>query len=374
MYRSRVLDLTSPTQTKSCFLFGPRQTGKSTLVEHTFPNAVQIDLLDDDIFLRLSQNAKNLGSYIPNSKALVIIDEIQRIPGLLNEVHRLIEKQKIRFVLTGSSARKLRTKGVNLLGGRARSRVLHPFVYPEIKNQFDLKRALTLGSIPSIYLSDSPQDDLKSYVGDYLKQEIIAEAATRNIPAFSRFLEVAAVSNGQMLNYEKIAQDAQVPRSTVQSYYQILRDTLIGQDLPAYRKTTIRKAVGTQKFYFFDLGVVNTLRRVRSVEANTSDFGQVFEAYIHHELSSYVDYHPGSELNYWRSKSGFEVDFLLNGEIGIEVKSTRAVNPSDLKGLLALSEDLKLKRRVIVCQEPRPRILGGVELIPWELFLQELWS
>jgi predicted AAA+ superfamily ATPase len=373
-YFRRILDLKKPTTDKSCFLFGPRQTGKSSLIEHELPGVTVIDLLDDDIFLKLQRNPKELSTYISNPKMLIVLDEIQRIPALLNEVHRLIEKRKIRFLLTGSSARKLRRKGVNLLGGRARSRVLHPFVFPEIRETFDLQRLLQFGSIPSIFLSSDPWDDLKSYVGAYLKEEIIAEAATRNVPAFSRFLEVAAISNGQMINYEKISNDAQVARSTVQSYYQILRDTLIGENLEPYRKTRTRKAIATHRFFFFDLGVANYLKGLKSISANSSEFGLALEAYIHHELSTYRDYYSDNELSYWRSQSGFEVDFLLNGEIAIEVKATRHVDRNDLKGLAALSEEVRLRRQIVVCREEVPRKIGNIEILPVQRFLEMLWE
>ncbi|MDR3607825.1 MAG: AAA family ATPase [Oligoflexia bacterium] len=373
-YFKRILDLKRPTSDKSCFLFGPRQTGKSSLIEHELPDAKVIDLLDDEIYLRLQQNPKDLASYVVDPTKLVVLDEIQRIPSLLNEVHRLIEKKRMRFLLTGSSARKLRKKGVNLLGGRARSRVLHPFVFPEVRGSFDLARVLHTGNIPSILLSPDPWDDLKSYVGNYLKEEIVAEAATRNVPAFSRFLEVAAISNGQMINYEKISNDAQVSRSTVQSYFQILRDTLIGNDLPAYRKTRTRKAIQTHKFYFFDLGVVNYLKRQKQISENSPDFGIALEAYFHHELASYCDYHPGNELSYWRSQSGYEVDFLLNEDVAIEIKATKHANKDDFKGLLALSEDLTLRRKLLVCREATPRKMDGVEIFPIRHFLEELWD
>jgi predicted AAA+ superfamily ATPase len=373
-YLPRILDLKKTTADKSCFLFGPRQTGKSSLVAHQLPNSVMIDLLDDEIFLRLQQNPKDLSTYITDATKLVVLDEIQRVPTLLNEVHRLIEKKKIRFLLTGSSARKLRKKGINLLGGRARSRTLHPFVFSEIETSFDLQKIIQFGSVPSILFSPDPWDDLKSYVGDYITEEIITEAATRNIPAFSRFLEVAAISNGQLINYEKISNDAQVARSTVQSYYQILRDTLIGSDLHSYRKTKSRKAITTHKFYFFDLGVVNYLRKVRSIAENSSDFGSAFEALLHHELSAYCDYLPGGELSYWRSRSGYEVDFLLNEEIAIEVKATKRVDQNDLKGLLALSEEVSLKRKIIVCRESIPRKIGDIEIFPVRHFLKALWA
>jgi predicted AAA+ superfamily ATPase len=374
MYITRLINLKKILSEKSCFLLGPRQTGKSSLIDHEFQKHVTIDLLDDEIYLRLQQNPKNLGQYIPDSTKIVIVDEIQRVPVLLNEVHRLIEKRKLKFLLTGSSARKLRKKGVNLLGGRARSRVLHPLVSGELKDKFNLEKSLMYGTLPSIYFSSEPLDDLKSYVSEYLKEEIIAEAATRNIPAFARFLEVAAIANGQMLNYEKVSNDAQVARSTVQSYYQILRDTLIGRDLVAYRKTQTRKAIQTNKFFLFDLGVVNCLNKNKILNENSPEYGFALEAHLHHELSSFCDYKGNHELNYWRSQSGLEVDFLINAEWAIEVKSTKTLDRGDLKGILAISDDLRLKRKTIVCREPFPRKIGDVEVLPVQIFLEELWS
>lgn len=373
IYIPRLLDLRPIVQEKSCFLFGPRQTGKSALLEKLFPDHTVIDLLDEDLYLRLLQNPKNLSSYFTRFSQLVMIDEIQRVPALLNEIHRLIEKQNMRFVLTGSSARSLRKKGTNLLGGRARSRTLHPFVSAELKDHFDLDKVLHFGSIPGIYFSGDPRDDLKAYISEYLKEEIVAEAATRNIPAFSRFLEVAAVSNGQTINYEKVSRDAQVPRSTVQSYYQILRDTLIGYDLTAYKEVAGRKHASTAKFYFFDLGVTNYLRRIKSISENSADYGIALEAMIHHELKTFCDYKGDNELHFWRSRSGVEVDFIINNEWAIEVKSTKRIDRADLKGLNALAEEMKVKRKTIVCREPFPRKIKDIEILPIKDFLEFLW-
>ncbi len=251
---------------------------------------------------------------------------------------------------------------------------MHPLVSSELRERFNLAKALNHGLLPSVYFSDDPWDDLKSYVGDYLTQEIIAEAATRNLPAFTRFLEVAAISNGQMINHEKIANDAQVPRTTIQSYYEILRDTLIGRDLTAFKRTKSRKAITTAKFYFFDLGVVNYLKRVREIPVNSSDFGHAFEAWVFHELSSFCDYRSDAELSYWRSRSGYEVDFLLNDEIAIEVKATKTVSKDDLRGLNALHEEIKLRKKILICREEIPRFAGDVGILPYGLFFKKLWE
>jgi uncharacterized protein len=375
MYIPRQLDLPSLTKQKSCFLFGPRQTGKSSLIAEELKEAQVIDLLDDDVFLTLQKSARNLESYIQHPKKLVIIDEIQRVPALLNEVHRLIESKKIRFLLTGSSARKLRRHGTNLLGGRAKSRHLHGLVSAELGTRFDLKTALLYGTLPSIYFSKDRWDDLKSYVSDYLKEEIAMEAATRNLSSFSRFLETAAISNGALINYDKIASLSQVKRSTVQNYFQILRDTLIGRDLPAFTKTRDIQSIKTSKFYLFDNGVVNYLKGQRDIYENSAEFGFALEAYLHHELSSYCDYRPGAHtLQFWRSVNGFEVDFLIDGRIAIEVKSTKHHHNDDLKGLHALKRAAPIKRSYLICREQHPRIIEGISLLPVDRFLHDLWA
>lgn len=371
---TRILDLESATQKKSLFLFGPRQTGKSTLLKQSLPGVRTFNLLDSDVFLTLSRRPAQLREEVQPDDALIAIDEIQKLPALLNEVHLLIEERGVRFVLTGSSARKLRRGGVNLLGGRARSRVLHPFIHRELDN-FDLLRALDVGLIPSIYLSDAPREDLRAYVGDYLVQEIAAEGLTRNVPAFSRFLEVAAMCNGSLINHARIASDAQVPRSTVQDYFEILKDTLVATDLPAWKRTVKRKPLGRSKFYFFDVGVVRQLQQRRGLRRRSPEFGEAFETYLHHELSSYLDYaHPDGRLAYWRSKSGFEVDFILNDVVAIEAKAKSPIGERDLRGLRALAEENLLEHYVLVSLEKRPRRVGPVEILPWRSFLSRLWS
>jgi predicted AAA+ superfamily ATPase len=259
------------------------------------------------------------------------------------------------------------------LGGRARSRTLHPFVSREI-GTFDLSRVLSYGTLPPIYLSDEPQQDLKSYTGDYLREEVAQEGLARNIPAFSRFLEVAALCNGRMLNYTKIANDAQVPRTTVHEYFQILRDTLIGCDLPSWRESRRRKPVSTSRFYFFDIGVARALQGRGRVDEKAADFGEALEAFLFHELRAWVDYRGQGDLGYWRTTSGFEVDFILNEAIAIEVKGTRNVGGHDLRGLRAIGEEAPLRRRILVCLEPRPRVVDGIEILPLREFLARLWD
>jgi predicted AAA+ superfamily ATPase len=281
----------------------------------------------------------------------------------------------MRFVMTGSSARKLRRGGVNLLGGRARSRSLHPFVALELGDDFDLLRALNNGLLPSVYFSDSPREDLKAYAGEYLTQEIAAEGLTRNVPAFSRFLEVAVSCHGQLINYSSVASDAQVPRTTVQEYFRILSDTLIGCELPAWLETVRRKPIVTPKFYFFDVGVVAYLSGRGRVRPRSPGFGAAFEGYIFHELKSYVDYRTvDCPLAFWRSKSGFEVDFVLGDRSAIEVKAKANIAERDLRGLRALKEEAGLAHYIVVSQEQRPRVTDGIHVLPWRVFLDRLWQ
>lgn len=373
-YIPRLLDVASVAAKKSVFLFGPRQTGKTSLMRQTLSRARFFDLLDSDTYLFLSRRPAALRELILPGEGLVVIDEIQKLPELLDEIHRLIESAGIRFVMTGSSARKLRRGGINLLGGRARSRVLHPFVYRELANAFDLRRALDIGLLPPIYLSDDPQEDLRSYAGDYLREEIAAEGLTRNVPAFSRFLEVAALCNGQMLNYSAIASDAQVPVSTVREYFQILEDTLLAHRVPAFKASMKRKPITTPKFYFFDVGVARHLQHRQGLRPRSPEFGEAFEAYVHHELKTYIDHCCNGTLGYWRSKSGFEVDFVLNNHTAIEVKAKAPVGQRDLRGLLALQEEGLLEKYVVISLEQQPRYREGIEILPWNLFLEGLWA
>ncbi len=369
----RALDLPGLIRKKSHFLFGPRQTGKSFLIRHTLPGVRLYDLLDHATYLALSQRPGRIAEELTATDRVVVIDEIQRLPELLNEVQRLIEERGIKFLLTGSSARKLRRGGVNLLGGRARTRYLHPLIARELGRRFDLTRAVQFGTLPSIYFSDDPQADLAAYAGSYLQQEIVAEGATRNVPAFSRFLRVAAHSNGTIVNFTNIANDAQVPRTTVYEYFEILKDTLVLHELPAWRKSLKRKPLASSKFYFFDAGVTAALQG-RQLRPRTPEFGEGVETYLVHELVVYRDYVSGEPLSYWRSTSGFEVDFILGDHTGIAMKAKEIVSPRDVRSLRALAEERKLKRHVCVSLEARPRLVDGIAVMPMQEFLDALWS
>ena len=372
-YVRRALDLGALVAKKSHFLLGPRQTGKTTLLRRALPEARVYDLLDAGTYLALSHRPSRLAEELGPKDRVVVIDEIQRLPELLNEVHRLIEERGVRFLLTGSSARKLRRGGVNLLGGRARTMHLHPLTCRELGAQFDLRRALTHGLLPSIYFSDDPRADLQAYTGSYLQQEILAEGATRNLPAFSRFLHVAALCNGTIVNFTNVANDAQVARTTIYEYFGILQDTLLLQELPAWRKTRKRKPLVSSKYYFFDVGVATALQG-REARPGTPEFGASFETYLMHELTSYRDYQSGEPLSYWRSTSGFEVDFILGDHTAIEVKARENVTPQDLKSLRALAEEKNLKRYLCVSLEPRRRQVEGVVILPCRQFLEALWD
>jgi predicted AAA+ superfamily ATPase len=369
----RVLDLPALLATRSHFLLGPRQTGKTSLIRNTLRDAKVYDLLDTSVYLALSQRPGRLAEELGPRDRIVVIDEIQRLPELLNEVHRLIETRGVRFLLTGSSARKLRRGGVNLLGGRARTKYLHPLTWRELGDRFDLARAMARGLLASIYFSDDPHADLQAYAGLYLQQEIIAEGATRSVPAFSRLLKVAALCNGTLVNFTNVANDAQVARTTVYEYFEILKDTLVLYELPAWRKTKTRKPIASSKYYFFDVGVVGSLQG-RTFRPGTPEFGEAFETFLMQELVSYRDYVSGEAISHWRSTSGFEVDFIVDDHTAVEVKAKESVSRQDLKSLRALAEEKTLKRYLCVCLEPRPRKTEGIVVLPFEDFLDALWN
>jgi len=373
VYIERILNLPFLLQKKSHFLFGPRQTGKTSLIRHSLKGVRAYDLLDNSVYLSLSQDPGRMAQEINPRDKIVVVDEIQRLPVLLNEVHRLIEERGIRFLLTGSSARKLRRGGVNLLGGRARTKYMHPLTYRELGNQFNLFKAIERGLLPSIYLSEDPQADLEAYTGSYLQQEIVAEGVTRNVPAFSRFLKVAALCNGMVVNFTNVSNDAQVPRTTIYEYFEILKDTLLLYELPSWRKSKKRKPLTSSKYYFFDVGVVATLQG-RQFRPGTPEFGEAFETYLMHELVSYSDYISGEPLSYWRSTSGFEVDFILGDHTAVEVKAKENISAHDLKSLRAFAEEKKLKRYLCVSLGPRRRNLEKVTLLPLREFLEALWG
>lgn len=373
----RILNLSNIIDKKSLFLLGPRQTGKSTLIRQQLTGALVFNLLESATYRSLGADPgmirRELLAMEQPPKA-VVIDEIQLLPELLNEVHLLIEDTKTKFLLTGSSSRALKRKGVNLLGGRARMQYLHPFVSAELGDDFDLERALNHGLLPAVYFSDEPNRDLADYTGMYLKEEIAAEGLTRNIPAFSRFLEVAALCNGAIINATKIASDAEVRRTTVIDWFQVLKDTLIATELPAFTKSKKRKAVASSKFYFFDGGVARYLTGQTQVERANPWYGVALETLVHHELRSFVDYGRGTSLEYWRTVSGFEVDFYLDRKVAIVVKASTKVDKSDFKGLHAISEEVRDQRLILVYLGEKSQRWENIEVIPLRQFLTDLWD
>jgi predicted AAA+ superfamily ATPase len=378
MYLQRILSLNELIKKKSFFLFGPRATGKSSLIrEQLSDNVLVINLLKSDLFLRLSAEPGLLIEIIATRKdkeTIVVIDEVQKIPILLNEVHRLIEEENIRFLLTGSSARKLRKTDTNLLAGRAWEAHLFPLVKAEIPD-FSLERYLTYGGLPVVYLSENPREELIAYVDTYLKEEIQAEAVVRKIQSFSRFLQMSALTSGQILNFASLASDTGVAAATIREYYQILDDTLIGFFLSAWTKTKKRKAVSTAKFYFFDVGVMHQLSGIKTVEPNTEIYGQAFEHFIVMELKAYLSYaRKNLTLSFWADQNKHEVDFIIGDEVAVEVKTTKMINAKHLKGLKALQEENICKKYFVVSFDKIHRIHEGIEIIFWEAFLDLLWA
>lgn len=380
-YLRRVLDVSKLVAERSLFLLGPRQTGKSSYIREQLrpAPALSYSLLDQGLLLRTLARPTLIREEVEAKNvrdSLVYIDEIQKCPALLDEAQLMIEERAIRFLFTGSSARRLRAAGTNMLGGRARTRTLHPFVYPEIRGGgFSLERIFERGLLPPHYLSSSPEEDLAAYLDTYLADEIAAEGAARNLPAFARFLETAATANTRIVNYTNIASDAQIPRQTVKSWFDILTETLIGFFLEPFTRSVKRKAITTAKFYLFDPGVVRALRRFPVVRPESADFGGFFEHLVFHELRSWIDYRsPRSRLCYWRSTSGFEVDFVVDEEVAIEVKAAERAQERHLRGLRALREEGIFHRYILVCRENRPRMVDGVEILPVEEFLEALWG
>lgn len=375
MYKRR-LKLTD-IKTDSLFLWGARQTGKSTLLRTLFPDVEFYDLLKSDEYERLSRRPALLReelSEIPGG-SIVIIDEVQKIPQLLDEVHWLIENRDLRFILSGSSARKIKRLGANLLGGRALSYVLHPLVSAEVPG-FDIVHAVRTGMLPRHYLAGNPLKRLQSYVGDYLQEEIRAEALVRNVTLFSRFLEVAAISSGEIINYHNIATDCGISGPTVKEYFSMLEDTHIGYMIPAYTKAVKRRLIQAPKFYFFDVGIVNYLLKRNNVQQGSPEFGKSFEHLIVQEIVAYLDYSGSNEkLTYWRSASQFEVDCIIgNARVAIEIKSSAEVHSHHIRGLRAFREEHPASRAIVVSFDKKSRMTDGIEIIPATTFLKKLWN
>src|SRR6056297_168699 len=362
---------------ESLFLWGARQTGKSTLLKTLFPDSLWFDLLQTDVLVRLQQNPSQLREIIVASQPTspVVIDEIQKIPALLNEVHWLIENEHTRFILCGSSPRKIIRSQANLLGGRALRYELFPLVSHEIPG-FSLLRALNHGLLPGHYLSENPGKLIESYIGNYLRDEIMAEARLRNVNSFSRFLEVASFSNGEIVNYSNIASESGVSPPTVKEYFQILEDTLIGRFLPSFQKRPKRRVILAPKFYYFDIGIANYLLKRGEIAMGGESFGNPFEHFIYQELIAHSHY-SGVQypLYYWRTASQIEIDFVLGDhEVALEVKSTKNATPRHAKGLQRFAEEYTVNNQILVTNDPFPRQMGKILVLPWHIFLQKLWA
>ncbi len=366
--------------TESFFLWGPRQTGKTSLLQETYPDAPLIDLLRTDEVVRYGSRPALLREELleePRGR-LVVIDEVQKVPALLDEVHWLIEKRGLVFALCGSSARRIRRGHANLLGGRALRYELSGLVSAELGPEFDLMRALNHGYLPRHYLANQPARRLRAYVDDYLREEILAEGVVRSLPPFATFLSAAALADAELVNFATIARDCGVSAPTVRSWFEILVDTLVARWLPAYTRRPKRRVILASKFYFDDVGVVNLLARRGRVDPGSETFGKAFENWVFHELSTYRAYQGfGFDLAYWRLASGIEVDFVVDDvRVAIEAKASARVQADHLRGLRELAVDHpRVERRIVVSLDSRARRTeDGIEILPAPVFASRLWS
>ena len=362
------------------FLWGPRQAGKSTLLRGCYPDAYWVDLLNSEVFRRYLDHPEylrqELAAAAPLAGRQIVIDEVQKVPALLDEVHWLIENRGLHFALCGSSARKVRRGAANLLGGRAVRYELRGLTAGELGAAFDLSRMLNHGYLPRIYQVARPRRLLDAYIADYLREEVAAEGLVRNLPAFSGFLGAAALSDGEMVNFSNIARECGVSSPTAKAYFEILNDTLLGRWLTAYRRRRKRRVIGAPKFYFADVGVVNRLIRRGELTPGSPLYGKAFENWVFHELSAGIEYQEWDlELTYWRLPSGIEVDFVLGDmEIAVEAKASARITRDHLRGLRTLMEEHPgVRRRIVVCLEPRARRTDdGIDILPAADFIRRL--
>ena len=373
---TRSLQLPPPGR-ETFFLWGPRQTGKTTLLRQAYPEAVWVDLLKADEYRRYLERPELLREELRSRPRheQIVIDEIQKVPALLDEVHWMHEHLRARFALCGSSARKVRRGAANLLGGRAVRYELHGLTAAELGRDFDLVRLLNHGYLPSLYESDRVGRALASYVGDYLREEVAAEGLVRNLPVFSAFLGAAALSDGDLVNFANIARDCGVSAPTVKGHFGILEDTLLGRWLPGFTRRPKRRVIAAPKFYFSDVGVVNHLAKRGPMQPGGELFGKAFENWVFHELVAASAYREaGVDLAYWRLASGIEVDFIVgNMAVAIEAKATARITSDHFKALRHLHEDHPRVRRIVVCMEPKRRITDdGIEVMPVKAFVDEL--
>lgn len=378
MYIKRSLNLKKHLTQKSVLLLGPRRTGKSSYIQHQVKPDAYFNLLDTQTFSEMAFDSSILQKNIRAGKNLICIDEIQKLPNLMDEVHSLIEEYKhVRFILTGSSAKNLKKSHTSLMAGRARQMHFLPFTYPEIKGvEFDLKGFLHYGGLPDVYLAQDPWEELKDYAGVYLTEEIQASSFVRKIENYARFLEFAAKTSGQLLNFESLANDTFVPARTIKDYYQLLEETLIGYNLRPFRKAGSRKEVSTSKFYFFDTGVLNSFIKRKTLSEGSREFGELFEHFIFLELKAFQLMNRADwDLEFWRTHKMDEVDFILNkGEVAIEVKSSASLKSEHLNGLKKFSSEYQCKKTIVVSRVKEKKELDGIQIYPWQIFLEELWA
>ncbi len=376
----RLLQIKLP-EGQSAFLWGPRKTGKTTFLKTAFPGSLIYDLLQTDLFLDLVKRPFLLREQLlaappEKLKEPVIIDEVQKVPHLLDEIHWLIENKGLRFILCGSSARKLKRGKANLLGGRAWRYEMHPLVSAEVSD-VDLIKALNRGMIPAHYMQEEYRKSLQAYVRDYLKEEVFDEGLTRNIPAFSRFFDAMGYSHGELTNYANIARDCGVDAKTVKEYYQILVDTLLGTMIEPYKKRQDRNVIiRAGKFYLFDVGVAGAITHRRIAAEKGEEFGKAFEHFILMELLAHRAYRElNYNVNFWRTTSGLEVDFILGqGEVAVEVKGASRIDNADLRPLKSFIREYRPSRAFVVCNERAQRIHEDIRIVPWRDFLKMLWS
>ena len=369
--------LLSPPKDKSFFLFGPRGTGKSVWVRQRFSDALYLDLLESELYTDLLASPQRLEQKIPPGySGWIVIDEVQKVPAILDEVHRLIERQRLKFVLTGSSARKLKQKGVNLLAGRALTLGMHPLTCQELRGDFDLKHSLRFGQLPSVYVEKDPQAFLESYVKTYLREEVQQEGLTRNLGAFVRFLEAASLSQACLLNVSAVANDSRVERKVVENYFSILEDLLLAVQIPVFSRRAKRRLTAHPKFYFFDAGVFRTLRPRGPLDAPEEIEGAAYETLVLQEIRALNDYLRWRySLHYWRTSSGIEVDFVLYGDRGlhaIEVKRTSHLRGEDFKSLALFREDYPPAKCWLVYGGVKSEREGPIRMLPLDTFMREL--
>jgi uncharacterized protein len=374
MIFKRLVNLPNLLKKKSFFLFGQRGTGKTYLLRQSLPEAKVYDLLHAPTFDRLSRRPTLIGEERPAEGQFIVIDEIQRLPRLLDEVHRLIETKNLRFLMTGSSARKLRYGAANLLAGRAWEARLFPLCFAEFEH-FDLPSYLLHGGLPAVVNSADPWEDLKAYSGMYLREEIVAEAAVRRLEHFVGFLDLAATKVGEELNFASLASDSGINARTIQNFFSLLEDTLLGFRVEPFRRTTRRKAVSRAKFYLSDLGVTSSLLGRRELARQTDAYGRSFEHFIALELRAYLSYRRLDwTLKFWRTHAGFEVDFVIGDRLAVEVKSSDLIHERHLKGLHALRDEQCIKEYCVVSHDPEERTVDGIKIYPWSVFLTRLWN